>query len=383
MPSRRWSAGGLLVVLLLAGCAVPAAATNQVASQAVDGSSGGATTEFVIALEDSGDAVVRVHERQTLATEAERAAFRTVAGRFEDGELTVGATAVVNASRAVERSVEREMSTTDIQRRSSLAGDNTTGTLTAEFRWENFARVEGSRLYLDGVFDTERGLWLPGLTRDQRLTISIPDGYGVRDASVSPDEGQLRWRGPTTFDSGTLDATFVGISDNGSDNGSNGTDPGGNGSNGGTTDGGPDESAGSDGGTGVLPWLVAGIAVAVAVAVVLARSDWRDRLAGPGDDDSPATEQPPAPESAGEASTEDQTGDELLSDEERVERLLEEQGGRVKQAEVVERTDWSDAKVSQVLSSMEEEGRVDKLRIGRENLITLPGVDPMDSDDGE
>ncbi|MFC6990132.1 helix-turn-helix transcriptional regulator [Haloplanus sp. GCM10025708] len=62
----------------------------------------------------------------------------------------------------------------------------------------------------------------------------------------------------------------------------------------------------------------------------------------------------------------------LLSDEERVEHLLERNGGRMKQAQIVRETGWSDAKVSQLLSSMAEEDRVEKLRLGRENLISLP-----------
>ena len=66
---------------------------------------------------------------------------------------------------------------------------------------------------------------------------------------------------------------------------------------------------------------------------------------------------------------------ELLSDEERVVHLLEHNGGRMKQATIVKETDWSNAKVSQLLSSMAEEGTVEKLRIGRENLITLVDSD--------
>ena len=72
----------------------------------------------------------------------------------------------------------------------------------------------------------------------------------------------------------------------------------------------------------------------------------------------------------------------LLSDEERVEYLLEESGGRMKQADIVKETGWSNAKVSQLLSSMADDDRVDKLRIGRENLISLPeeGVADIDVD---
>ena len=74
---------------------------------------------------------------------------------------------------------------------------------------------------------------------------------------------------------------------------------------------------------------------------------------------------------------------DLLSDEERVEYLLEENGGRMKQARIVEETGWSNAKVSQLLSAMDEADRVDKLRIGRENLISLPDEEVAEVGDGE
>jgi hypothetical protein len=72
---------------------------------------------------------------------------------------------------------------------------------------------------------------------------------------------------------------------------------------------------------------------------------------------------------------------ELLSDEERVEYLLEQNGGRMKQATIVKETGWSNAKVSQLLSAMDEDDQIDKLRIGRENLISLPGEGIGDIDE--
>jgi uncharacterized membrane protein len=105
--------------------------------------------------------------------------------------------------------------------------------------------------------------------------------------------------------------------------------------------------------------------------------------------DSSAEADPPEtpPESGSDAESE-AAGDEpdsvdldLLSDEERVEHLLEQNGGRMKQATIVKETGWSNAKVSQLLSSMDEEGQIEKLRIGRENLISLPGEGVGDLDD--
>ena len=85
-----------------------------------------------------------------------------------------------------------------------------------------------------------------------------------------------------------------------------------------------------------------------------------------------------------ESSVESEVDLSLLSDEERVEHLLEQNGGRMKQATIVDETGWSDAKVSQLLSAMADEGRVDKLRLGRENLISLPdgAGDEEDGDGG-
>jgi Uncharacterized membrane-associated protein/domain len=85
----------------------------------------------------------------------------------------------------------------------------------------------------------------------------------------------------------------------------------------------------------------------------------------------------------GTPATEETAEDDLslLSDEERVERLLEQNGGRMRQADIVSDTGWSDAKVSQLLSKMAQDDRVEKLRLGRENLISLPGHQGFDDTD--
>lgn len=66
----------------------------------------------------------------------------------------------------------------------------------------------------------------------------------------------------------------------------------------------------------------------------------------------------------------------VLTDEERVVGLLESNGGRMRQTRIVERTDWSKSKVSMLLSDMEDDGAVHKLRVGRENIVSLPGYEP-------
>lgn len=65
-----------------------------------------------------------------------------------------------------------------------------------------------------------------------------------------------------------------------------------------------------------------------------------------------------------------------LSPEGRVLQILREKDGRVRQSEVVEMTDWSKAKVSRTLASMEDKGDISRTRIGRENVVTPPGEEP-------
>ena len=65
----------------------------------------------------------------------------------------------------------------------------------------------------------------------------------------------------------------------------------------------------------------------------------------------------------------------LLSNEERVIRVLEKQGGRAKQQEVVDALNWTEAKTSRVISTLREQERVDSFRLGRENVLALADVD--------
>jgi hypothetical protein len=65
--------------------------------------------------------------------------------------------------------------------------------------------------------------------------------------------------------------------------------------------------------------------------------------------------------------------DELLSNEERVLALVEHEGGRMKQQEVAQTLEWTDAKTSQVVRKMREADKLDAFRLGRENVLVLPG----------
>lgn len=110
-----------------------------------------------------------------------------------------------------------------------------------------------------------------------------------------------------------------------------------------------------------------GWAVAIGLCVILAGSGlvaWRRRDPPEASVPSARIEPPSRSKSA------------VLTDEDRVHRLLESNGGRLRQTRIVEETEWSKSKVSMLLSEMEAEGSITKLRIGRENLISHPGFEP-------
>jgi hypothetical protein len=60
-----------------------------------------------------------------------------------------------------------------------------------------------------------------------------------------------------------------------------------------------------------------------------------------------------------------------LTDEDEVLKLLYEADGRLRQSEINNATEWSKSKVSRLLSAMEDDGKIRKITIGRENLVTL------------
>ncbi|MFD1586655.1 helix-turn-helix transcriptional regulator [Halorientalis brevis] len=73
----------------------------------------------------------------------------------------------------------------------------------------------------------------------------------------------------------------------------------------------------------------------------------------------------------------DDPAEELLSNEERVLKLVEEEGGRIKQQQVAQRLDWTDAKTSQVVTKLRENDEIEVFRLGRENVLTHPDDDSI------
>ena len=369
------------VPLLLCALLVFAAAVGAVPAA---GEPEAGETHLEVQLQDDGDAEWNVTVAIPIENGDHREEFEAFAARFEAGEsgLDLGEDSFERAAEAAAAESGREMAIRSVTRESEIV-DGTDdgeaiderGLLRVSFTWESFARIEeDGTMYVDDAFNTTEGTWLPGLTPDQSLRIRSPPGYGSPTTSpIGAEDQDLYWEGPQTFEPGYFTVVYSPVS--------TGPEPA------------PDD--------GIATALV-GVAVVLSGAALLVglyllvvrrRSDSgtvtnghsADGVPGaagaPTDGETEAeprtaeTDEATEPGSAIGAETEDgpEPDPELLSDEERVERLLERNGGRMKQATIVKETDWSNAKVSQLLSSMDDDDRVDKLRIGRENLISLPG----------
>ncbi|MDL5363561.1 hypothetical protein [Halalkalicoccus sp. NIPERK01] len=355
---------GLCLVALVGGLAVgaePVAGQSDGVASDVDNTS----QTIEIRLDEDGDANVSVYKQFSLETEEDRTAFDRLAEDFENGEASGELSADVFERIAADAANEtgREMAITNVEREAEST--SSTGTLRLTVTWEGFAPATEQRIELGDSFVIDGETWLPSLSADQRLVVHAPEDYAVENADppATIDDGTIIWEGPQQFDSGQPTATLV---------------------------------AGSQTGQGfslLTIGLGVGLVGAIALLIyVLSRrgSDapfvptatggdrgWMTLLSPTPErersDGGPAPPPDPEPDPASEPDPDPFAGvdEELLSDEERVIRLLEANDGRMKQATIVVETDWSNAKVSQLLSSMEDDGEIEKLRIGRENLITL------------
>jgi uncharacterized membrane protein len=309
-------------------------------------------TTIAIHPRPNGDARFQVSTSIVLNGTNESAAFRALAREFEAGNAGFSVSTFRRAANESTIVTGRPMNITNVTRNATIVGENTsrtdTGILLVGFTWTNFARTSGGRIVVGDAFNTTQGTWLGGLSANQTLIITAPRGYTLTRSPVGFTNGTVRFAGPASFEPGSPTVVFERRADTPS-------------------------TAGTGNGRGVfasLPVVILGVGVvlggvAVLGAYALTRRDTADDHATESEQTEPETpnseETPPS-----------DTTDELLSDEERVERLLERNDGRMKQAAIVAETGWSNAKVSQLLSAMDEEGRIDKLRIGRENLISLP-----------
>ena len=325
-------------------------------------------TTFEIVVHENGSATWTFRYVQRFANEdnatAARENFEAFAETFEANETDLYE-GFINQTRSLTaigtEETGREMRATNFRRSAyveerftatGVAGEQSTrrGVVEMSFTWTGFAAVHKDRIVVGDVFEN-----LP-LGASQEIVIEA--GGDLTFRSIEPDDGQyagssleeaesVRWSGQREFIDGRPRVVF-------------------------------DRPGGTD-----RSWYLVGalFGIGAAVAAVL----WYQRY-GPGSDDSAdsvadSDESAPPPVTANEGTDPDDeseslSDEELMTDEDRVVKLIRENGGRMKQVNIVEETGWSKSKVSMLLSDMEDDGTISKLRVGRENIISLEGFEP-------
>jgi hypothetical protein len=359
------------VVFAVALAGTPAVGASPLAVQQVDADA----VLMDVALQSDGDADWEIDYRVRLTSDNDTVAFESLADDIEANETAYTdpfGDRMRRAADSAENVTGREMAirnVTVVTSRETVGQEY--GVVTYRFEWSNFAATNGSTVRLDGA--------LGGLYLDAETTLRLEwlaDYAPAESVSPAPDEQSntsAAWTGPREFDGDEPGLAVEPVTTTLGPTTATTT----------TTVGG----AGGDGAVGGGPpgWLFAVVALAVlAGALALARRGAFDDLLGddrPQDDGSASapTEQEPGADADGSVADPepgDAHGDdqppELLSNEEQVLRLLEENGGRMKQQDVVSELDWTDAKTSQVIGDLREAEKVETFRLGRENVVTLP-----------
>lgn len=265
-----------------------------------------------------------------------------------------------------ENATEREMEirNVDVETDTSSAPRDL-GHVVVTFEWDSFAYRQLNRIEVE---DTLAGFSLP---HDTSFTVFAPEGYTIDEVEPTPESGDptsdaedgelasVQWGGNGDPFSSTS-PTIV-MTEERNDTGEPTEDE--------------EETPPS------MPWLIVLAALAF-LATVGAAGWWIKR-------DGRTTSTTPSPNGGATATVEngsagdDEPPAELLSNEERVLRLLEERGGRIKQQAVVSELDWTEAKTSQVVSGLREDDEVEVFRIGRENVLALPDESEDGADDEE
>jgi len=347
-------------------------------------------TEFRVRVTENGSARWTFHYERRLTNESERREFRAFASEFEENETELYAQFRERARTLAatgQNTTDREMEAIAFSRRAAvdeeLAADTSTGVVEMGFTWTGFAEADGDRVVVGDVF--EGGLYVGP---DQALVLAA--GEGLAFAAVDPTDGErsagsladsdtVTWQGERRFTDNrpravleprSASATATTTAGSPGDASSAAADR--------TPD--PGEESSADRllpMVGVVVLLVAGVVTAAALRRRNVLFDSGNADAADADGAEVAGAAGGAADGVSEEAAEPAVGEaELLSDEDRVVTLLEANGGRMKQVNIVEETEWSKSKVSMLLSEMDEAGTISKLRVGRENIISLEGDEP-------
>ncbi len=400
---RRFAAlaVGVLLCLLCVGAVTGTPLVS--AEQTTEGGVGNVETEsfeadrtvFIITVRDNGTAEWRFRYEQRLETDAEIEDFETYAERFNEEETETYSNfreRAIALADAGSEATGREMTADRFERDARIeerppAGDPF-AVIEMSFDWTGFAVAEDGQVTVGDVFVD--GLYVGP---DQQLRFQRGPSLQFESATPEPDSTAsesitdsetITWIGERSF--ADREPRIV-LGERAEDPAQNGTDGSTQPTNG-DADAGDPTAGNSD--RSVLLLVAFGLVVFLGSGAAFAyrrglftgsSSETESAPSGTSPDGSIGTESSPSGGSSGHLDAEPDssgtvTDPELVSDEQRVINLLEARGGRMKQVDIVDRTGWSKSKVSMLLSDMDDDGTISKLRVGRENIVSLAGHEP-------
>ena len=347
------------------------------------------SVEFHITVYENGTAEWTFTYQRTLNNETERQQFKRFADDFNNNSTAIWSEFRQQArqlANAGQNATGRTMEAKNFKKKAYIGGlvNENRGIVQMSFDWTWFATSENKSIIIGDVF--EGGLYI-----GPNQSLVVHTGTGLQFESAQPaasaqpsgdslaSSESVTWQGERDFIDqrprvkfepmeGTTTTTTEETTNSGGGNATVTTNPAG--------------QPPSDGGSwSLLMMFIGAVVVLLGLAAAFAyRQGDFGSFAG-------STDAPDGGDGGGGGSVAAGNGgtttsepsvsdEELLTDEARVKKLLDDNGGRMKQVNIVEETGWSKSKVSMLLSEMEEEGDISKLRVGRENIISLEGHEP-------
>jgi uncharacterized membrane protein len=281
-------------------------------------------TAYTIEVKVDGSAVWTAEQRIILRTDNELEGWRNYTRGFERDRDRY----IAEYQEGVEKSISK---TSNLTKRAMHAADfeiaiyetetlmGRYGVIRSNFVWHGFGEVREERIFIEDVLSDAV------LLKGDFLTIALPEGY--EPVSVKPDPDDIRgnnltWYGERSFYYGEPEleikkasSSYFGLT------------------------------------------LALGILIAVFFVTGCSLVRYRRRRKAEG----------------GEEEEEQETIAEYgyKSDEELIEEALKSRGGRMFQSDIVRGTGFSKSKISDLMNKMEKEGKIEKMRVGRRNLIRL------------
>jgi len=206
------------------------------------------------------------------------------------------------------------------------------GIVRYSFKWTHLAEVSGSSITLGDVFFGGQYI-----SNGDTFIVKVPAGYKVSGATPEPDvqrKDELIWNGPRTFNSGEPNITF----------------------------------------NKETSWLlVAGILVLLlgAGALIFLKKNSARSSNAPGKPHKIVEVEPEELESPEPLQPYVSADSILESDEDMIISMLKESGGAMMQSGIVKNSGFSKSKTSSLLNKMAEDGLIQRVKKGRENLVRL------------